>query len=840
MKKLYSLALAAMLTLGANAAPAYPGLKTYTQPDGTTISVRLVGDETYAYFVTEDNVPLVRDAKGTFFVAKLEGGQLTATSLVAHNAQQRTAAEQAFVAANAAQVLTSAENNFVIRHNARQAQRAARRKAPAQNTFNPLNTGGVVPGTFDGSLKGLVVLIEFQDQKFVTPNANAVYQDMMNGESFDSGRGKNYGSLRKYFAEQSYGKLDLEFDVVGPVTLPNNLEYYGEDAGQITDYNSPDLLSHTVQVIKDQVDFGKYDWDNDGECDQVVLIYAGAGQNTGAPKNTIWPHEWSLSDAYRQPEVVNGIKVDRYACSAELADYGSTQIDGIGVLVHEFGHCLGFPDFYDTANYPQQYGPHVWSVMNQGCYRTLTNVSGDNPTGYMAYERMFAGWLTPKVLDEPTDIDDMKALVVAPEAYIIYNDRNKDEYYLLENRQKYYSDRACPGHGLLVTHVDYDRTAWLTNNVNTENGHPRLQIIAADNTYERTNYNSWAGDTYPGTSGNTSLTDYSTPAATLYNAALDGRKFMGKAIEGITETEDGLISFVFMGGTPAKTPESVEINNISDNGFDITWGAVAKAETYDIELRDGAEVLAEDHVCLVENVAEVCLGDGRGADAASRVENSIKDFFGAEGWTCGYMFSGVKRMRFGSAAKPGWILSPALDFETGQATIYLNTEKYNDKTAEAEVRLVGADDTVLATKRVTLGGGEVAASFTGVPKGARIGVYAEGRAYFTTLTIYDHALELADIVSPGEAITSALHVPDTHYNFGGLNKGVYQVRVRTNTAHRTSPWTRSARVALGVVDGITATTLDNAPAAVFTLDGRRVKGTPARGIFVSGGKKIVK
>ena len=131
--------------------------------------------------------------------------------------------------------------------------------------------------------------------------------------------------------------------------------------------------------------------------------------------------------------------------------------------------------------------------------------------------------------------------------YMVRNRSYSDEYYLLENRQQMGWDAHLPAHGLLVMHVDYDRKAWLDNTVNDVRGHQRFVTVPADNTTVQS-FNGCMGDLYPGSSGNTSLTDSSKPAATLYHANADGRKFLGRPIEQITEDGNGRISFVFDGG----------------------------------------------------------------------------------------------------------------------------------------------------------------------------------------------------------------------------------------------------------------------------------------------------
>ena len=110
------------------------------------------------------------------------------------------------------------------------------------------------------------------------------------------------------------------------------------------------------------------------------------------------------------------------------------------------------------------------------------------------------------------------------------------------------------------------KRAWDDNTVNNNPSHQRLTVIHADNDALTT---SLAGDPYPGTSGNTSLTDISIPSAKLFNANKDGKLFMGKPITDISESIDGTISFSFSnpknptGISQHKTSTTQKIYSIS-------------------------------------------------------------------------------------------------------------------------------------------------------------------------------------------------------------------------------------------------------------------------------------
>ena len=97
---------------------------------------------------------------------------------------------------------------------------------------------------------------------------------------------------------------------------------------------------------------------------------------------------------------------------------------------------------------------------------------------------MLTGWKEPIVLDKDADIVNMKPLADDGDTYIIYNDGYKDEFYMLENRQKQGNEAGLYASGLMITHVDYSQEAWEANDVNTTR--ERYAIMAADNSKART------------------------------------------------------------------------------------------------------------------------------------------------------------------------------------------------------------------------------------------------------------------------------------------------------------------------------------------------------------------
>ena len=300
------------------------------------------------------------------------------------------------------------------------------------------------------------------------------------------------------------------------------------------------MVKEAIMMIDGIVDFREYDWNRDGEVEQIFIIHSGYDEAQSRTNDDIWSHAWTLTEAIEEgdgdgPVRVDGVVVDSYATSAELRGRTGTNITGIGTACHEFSHCFGLPDFYDTDG--RNFGMSTWSLMDYGEY----NGNGGNPVGFTSYERMFCGWLEPKELTEPVRVVGMPALTSKPAAYILRNSGKSDEYYLFENRQKVSWDKYIGGHGMLVIHVDYDSLAWAENAVNVFRNHQRMTIIPADNMlYSGT----LSGDTWP-QSEKTELSDNSTPAASLYNPNAEGDLLMHHSITEITESSDKLISFIF-------------------------------------------------------------------------------------------------------------------------------------------------------------------------------------------------------------------------------------------------------------------------------------------------------
>ena len=582
MKRILISAVLSLCAAMTFAIPAKKSWKVVSQSDGTTIKVSQAGDEHLHYYITEDNVPLYKAADNRYCYLTIESGKLHNSGVLAHESAARSAKEL--------QVMNTIHDLAPIAR-----QMAAKKRSAAKRCVRPdrLPSKDDI-SVFKGSKKALVILAAFSDKSFSKGDDAIVkfYDEVLNQEGYSQNGAA--GSVHDYFKDMSRGEFDLTFDIVGPVKVSKSATYYGGPSPIMggTDHIG-EFITEAIKKADEKcdIDWKKYDWDNDGEVEQVFVLYAGYGQATGGPTGTIWPNAWTLDEALQNSDgnggfSIDGVFINQYACSNELYLDSGTVPMGLGVFCHEFSHCMGLPDMYDT-NYGSTPTMGDWDLLAGGSYNGPHGI-GWCPAGWTSYERAYAGWLELTELKAGDIIKGMTSLEEADgKAYVIYNDNHKDEYYLLENHKGMGWDKYTPENGLLIIHVDYDKDLFDNNIVNSKgeftpaegydryftNDHPRMAPFSRVRSIQNDTYFY----TYPMDAPRgvvDSLTDTSKPAAELYNALADGSKLMGKPVYNIEKDDDGNISFTFM----TKEKETDAIQDIAmaedttgdDTVYDIT------------------------------------------------------------------------------------------------------------------------------------------------------------------------------------------------------------------------------------------------------------------------------
>jgi M6 family metalloprotease-like protein len=403
-----------------------------------------------------------------------------------------------------------------------------------QTTLKKTVSTNQAPKTVTGNVRAPLILAGFQGKPFT--KSRDEFEPLMNQLDYTAD-GTITGSLRDYFRASSYGQMDFQVDIFGPYTLSHDISYY--------DFNSdgdPGLMVQeaVLAAYADGCDFSNYDMNDDGIVDAVHVIFAGYGQEAGAPAGqAIWSHK---SNVY-PPVELNGKFIYPYSCSSELRSNNGSNITYIGAIAHELSHVFGLPDLYDT-DYDENgmsvdVGP--WDIMASGTW----NDSGRTPALHSAWSKDFLGWTPVTELSSPADI----TLPHPATQGVTYklNTTTPREYFLVENRQKTGWDSYLPASGMLIYHVDENNAGWDSNCINCIALRRGLYVKQAGSSNIVSNR---ASDPYP-SKNNTNFTDTSKPDSKSWAGANTN-----KPITGITQnTADGTISFIFKGGNSGNLKE---------------------------------------------------------------------------------------------------------------------------------------------------------------------------------------------------------------------------------------------------------------------------------------------
>ncbi len=394
----------------------------------------------------------------------------------------------------------------------------------------------------EGVYPVLVLLVEFQDCAFTQgkDDPRALVNDMLNGENFTF-QGAT-GSASAFYQAVSGGQFIPRYDVYGPVKVskdtrqyvsPDEYEYFIDAEGKEQQkYPASLMVEEAIKAIDPEVDFSKYDSNGDGLVDFVYIFHAGKGATTGGMQSsTIWPHAFTLEAGIGETVKADGVEVNRYATSAELGR--NNKLSGIGTFCHEFGHVLGLPDLYDTANNGStkaNFTPGTFSCMDSGNY----NNDEHTPPFFSAYEQYSLEWMLPKTI---TGGGDFVMLPVSARkyAYKFETESNPQEYFLVEARDNQSYDKYLESYGLAVWHIDFDKTIWDRNSPNNNDNHHRIDLIEADNDKQAS---SRDGDLFPGVNGVCEFNKDISPAFIDWN-----NKSLGYSFSKIKRNFDGTVEF---------------------------------------------------------------------------------------------------------------------------------------------------------------------------------------------------------------------------------------------------------------------------------------------------------
>lgn len=582
--------LAAMIAMAAatalsDAAPARRGPITLRQPDGYSFTAVLRGDEFGHILKTMDGCAIIQDEDGYYCYAVFDAdgsrhssgvrvGADTPGDVLAASRQIPYGQIAALAAANRMAVQNLGEEPLT--------RRIMKAQGMMSDDGTPLTRS-------DGSLSntiekhGLVILAQFSDVPFTYTREDFI---RMLTQSRYSVNGAT-GSALDYFNDQFGGAWEFSFDVSDIVTLSHNRAYYGGNDKDGNDMRPAQMVKDACELADSMIDFSAYDDDGDGEADNVFVFFAGGDEAEVAGDDCIWSHAWYVKDGAGIDLTLDGVRINRYACTAELTRMmtGDYTIAGIGTFCHEYSHTFGLPDFYDTdyEGSGTMIAAGLWgstSLMDSG----NQNNGGNTPPNYNAIEREILELSEPELLSAG---NYTLSPVSESSRYLRIDSGTENEYYLIECRSDEGWDAHIGGSGLLIYHIDksvntidsdlYERrttarSRWdVYNEVNANPDHQCADLVEADGREDKVSsrgyINGSPGIFFP--AGSTEFTASGTPAFRFWDGSVSAL-----SISGISIDYAGNVSFS-VSSSDNFTPEASEVTAREryQNAVILTWGS---------------------------------------------------------------------------------------------------------------------------------------------------------------------------------------------------------------------------------------------------------------------------
>lgn len=485
----FALAVIASTTLTniAVGIPASPQPVIATQPDGTTFSMRLCGDEFMSWHETVDGYVIVKDSDGFWKYGRMSdrvtriepvsGGIVGKSDPAKLNITKQRGVPKELLRQQLLKRM-GPTSTMIQRANSSSSLLAPGTLEPSFAPLPPAASGPVkIPVSGSTTVKNVVILACFSDHwdsanNRVLPAFGRInpgeYTNLFNevGHTNDGA----VGSVRDYYNEVSYGKLTVNSVVSNWVLLPNAEAYYGANSGG-QDIR-PDIMAADAIAAAEAAgfDFSQGDSDGDGWVDCLTIIHSGFGEEwTGNPATCIWSHQWNMQSV----QTYDSKKMYRYHTEPALRGQQgvSTSIIRIGVICHEMGHFFGLPDLYDYSDLT--WGLGAWCIM---AYGSWNGGDGKRPAHFSAWCKCSLGFVVPEIVHSRSSLS-LPRVEDSAKVHMIRDGTFNEEYFLIENRDNYgFDNDVAIFPGILIHHIDpksrnNDLSTW---------PHPLVKIEEAD------------------------------------------------------------------------------------------------------------------------------------------------------------------------------------------------------------------------------------------------------------------------------------------------------------------------------------------------------------------------
>ena len=274
-----------------------------------------------------------------------------------------------------------------------------------------------------GDFNLLVVPVYFTDSDITNQDKKTI---MIQNAFFGDTQTTNYDSVAGYYNKSSYGQLKI----TGEVAPWYNLGISSSDWKILSNsyMNASNIIvAEAVDELKKNksIDFSKYDNNNDGYIDGVYAIYDHDFTSERNIDSLFWAY------TYYTDKGENGLNneepyVNNYSWTSVYSIIQKNNKSATNYLIHECGHLLGLPDYYNTLSMNAHYQP-------TGYFDMMDYNIGD----HSAFSKYLYNWTSPLVVKDniKTEIK-LKPLQSSGEYLLvpsnIYNNTPFSEYLLIE------------------------------------------------------------------------------------------------------------------------------------------------------------------------------------------------------------------------------------------------------------------------------------------------------------------------------------------------------------------------------------------------------------------------
>lgn len=487
MRKIFSLSLLIVLaaTYQLPAVPANPNPRQLQQPDGTTFTAVLKGDEHFSFAVTEEGFSVVCDpATGWWSYAQKVGGLLVPS-------QYRPGKDWCPYPKNLrpdAEAVAALPEN---KHKMINVSPETRQRWSWDALYGYGRTPSNPAKAPTGAKYVNILLGDFTDSTFAmfaskpthpwNPFPPNLYRRMLFLALGDRDSAKpvihdstTVGSMSNYFWEMTYNKCYFAAMGGSQIRGVDTIRSSGRTWSN-ANTNTTGYISACVSAADPYVNFA----DPGGGQAGLIIVHPGPGEEESGRTGDIWSASYSGLSITTN----DGVTVTKAIVCPQNSQ--------LGVFCHEMFHQLGGPDLYDYGYSSNPWG--VWSLMDAGSYNR-TNISGDAPAfpgGHLQYDidgvltNGIDGWLNAAAYTDSISSAkngdgryQIAALDSCGQARIgnitsgkrlwrIRNNnfRDSSQIFLVENRRRTPPyEIGLPEDGLIITHIDTRMNSTRLNN----------------------------------------------------------------------------------------------------------------------------------------------------------------------------------------------------------------------------------------------------------------------------------------------------------------------------------------------------------------------------------------